>query len=336
MKDGIIKADGTSRLARSVADFKTQYPTYDDFAAALVAGTLPLDILFNEAGWSQVPDFLNQANLLKETTATRYGKGGNAVPDDVLVVLSRFQNGLGNEYVWAKTTDDITYVIKEKAETQAGVFDYGGSITFYASASLSDNNEIVLSDAVQVLDGYRISDWQIAVGTYYQSSGVVYHITRTGDSFDDSGACPLYGNPLFVEQIGGGVVGYVNSPYFDEYPPAEDDGYTYTALGQLGAKGVIETGSYVGDNAASKSLTFSFEPKVLLLQCKGSQESEAYREITAVLIRGSSGFISYKGNNINALFASIDWDGNTVTWSGEGGTYIFNSNGVTCRYAAFR
>ena len=87
MKDGIIKADGTSRLARSVADFKTKYPTYDAFASALVTGTLPLDILFNEAGWRQLPDFLNQANLLKATTAALYGKDSTAVPDDIFAMI---------------------------------------------------------------------------------------------------------------------------------------------------------------------------------------------------------------------------------------------------------
>ncbi len=86
MIDGIIKADGTSRLVRSVADFKTRYPTYDAFAEALIAGTLPLDILFNAGGWSQAPDFLNKANLLKDTTAALFGLGTNAVPDDAFAV----------------------------------------------------------------------------------------------------------------------------------------------------------------------------------------------------------------------------------------------------------
>lgn len=87
MKDGIIKADGTSRLARSVANFKNKYPTYDAFATALVDGTLPLDILFNEAGWSQLPDFLNQANLLKAATAALYEKDNAAVPDDIFAMI---------------------------------------------------------------------------------------------------------------------------------------------------------------------------------------------------------------------------------------------------------
>ena len=92
MKDGIIKGDGTSRLARSVADFKSRYPTYDAFAAALAEGTLPLDVLFNESGWSQLPDFLNKANLLKDSTAALYGKDETAVPDDVFSILAAEKN----------------------------------------------------------------------------------------------------------------------------------------------------------------------------------------------------------------------------------------------------
>lgn len=90
MKDGIIKDDGTSRLVRSVADFKEKYPTYDDFAAALVAGTLPLDVLFNADGWSQQPDFLNKANLLKDATAALFKLSGDtALPDKVFEILSK-------------------------------------------------------------------------------------------------------------------------------------------------------------------------------------------------------------------------------------------------------
>lgn len=87
MIDGIIKGDGTSRLARSVANIKELYPTYDSFIAALAAGTLPLDILFNAEGWSQLPDFLNRANLLKDEVAISYGKDSNAVPNDIFALI---------------------------------------------------------------------------------------------------------------------------------------------------------------------------------------------------------------------------------------------------------
>ncbi len=51
---------------------------------------------------------LNKASLLKDATAALFGLTTDAVPDNVLSVLSRFQKGLGNEYVWAKS--DGTFV----------------------------------------------------------------------------------------------------------------------------------------------------------------------------------------------------------------------------------
>lgn len=88
MKDSVILGGGNSRYLKSVADFKTLYPTYDDFAAALVAGTLPIDLNgINAAGFQQVGDALNKYNLLKDATAALYGLGADAVPDDVLALL---------------------------------------------------------------------------------------------------------------------------------------------------------------------------------------------------------------------------------------------------------
>ena len=65
MIDGIIKGDGTSRRIRSVSNIKELYPTYESFLEALAAGTVPVDILFYEEGWSQIPDFLNKANYIR-------------------------------------------------------------------------------------------------------------------------------------------------------------------------------------------------------------------------------------------------------------------------------
>lgn len=119
MKDGIIKAEGNSRLVRSVADFKTKYPIYDDFAGALVAGTLPLDILFNAEGWAQLPNFLNKAALLKDATAALFGFTAeqlpDVVPDDVLALLKTL-------------VDDAKTVANEKAKIQFG--SYVGTGTY--------------------------------------------------------------------------------------------------------------------------------------------------------------------------------------------------------------
>lgn len=89
MQDGIIKGTGNSRYLKSISNFLTQYPTYQDFAAALVAGTLPIDLNgINETGWDQLGTALNKANLLSDETAAAMGLPNTAVPDDVLEKLS--------------------------------------------------------------------------------------------------------------------------------------------------------------------------------------------------------------------------------------------------------
>ena len=94
MQDGIIKGTGNSRYLKSIADFLTQYPTYNDFAAALAAGTLPIDLNgINETGWDQLGTALNKANLLSDETAEALGLPNTAVPDEAISECIAIQYG---------------------------------------------------------------------------------------------------------------------------------------------------------------------------------------------------------------------------------------------------
>lgn len=63
---------------------------------------------------------------------------------------------------------------------------------------------------------------------------------------------------------------YFNSPNPDAYPPDSSDGNTYIALGKLGDKVQIETGSYTGTgtygSSNPNSLTASFPIKVAFIR----------------------------------------------------------------------
>ena len=88
MQDGIIKGTGNSRYLKSISNFLQQYPTYQDFVAALVAGTLPIDLNgINETGWDQLGTALNKANLLSDETAALLGLPNTAVPDDAFQLV---------------------------------------------------------------------------------------------------------------------------------------------------------------------------------------------------------------------------------------------------------
>lgn len=88
MQDLVTLGKGNSRFLKSVENFKDLYPTYNDFVAALVAGTLPIDLNgINTDGIKQAGTPLNKETLLKDATAAKFGLDPNAVPDDVFAVL---------------------------------------------------------------------------------------------------------------------------------------------------------------------------------------------------------------------------------------------------------
>jgi hypothetical protein len=70
MKDGIIRGEGNSRLLRSPATIPA---TFAEFRAALIAGTLPVDLLYNANGWNVQGTPLNKASLLTDAVAEALG-----------------------------------------------------------------------------------------------------------------------------------------------------------------------------------------------------------------------------------------------------------------------
>ena len=88
MTDTIIKGTGNSRTLKTVPNAAALYPNFDAFLAAMVAGTLPIDIgPLNPTGLQQQGTDLNKSNLLKDATASLYGKGNTATPDDIFSLL---------------------------------------------------------------------------------------------------------------------------------------------------------------------------------------------------------------------------------------------------------
>jgi len=87
LNDGIIKGKGNSRYLKSVANFLELYPSYEDFAAALIAGELPVDFNgINEEGWGQIGTPLNKANLLSDETSAMI-EGSPQTPDEAFQAI---------------------------------------------------------------------------------------------------------------------------------------------------------------------------------------------------------------------------------------------------------
>lgn len=204
------------------------------------------DTLYPKTIAAQIPDVFSQSETVNAEMLSKYGLGASGTPNDVFGVLSRFQNGLGNEYLWAKSDDT-------------------------------------------------------------------------------------------------GIVDYVNSHDPSAYPPAVSDGYTYTALGKLGEKVQIATGSYTGTGTYGISnpcsLTFEFAPKMIMIFGKLDNADNAY---FGFWIQGSSGmpiFISRAGSSSDGGVSygqNASLSENTFSWYNRFGSaqISLNASGQLYSYIA--
>src|SRR5699024_11771693 len=93
MQDGIIAGNGNSRYLKTVAAALSLYPTYQDFMAALIAGTFPIDLNgINSSGWIQQGTPLNKATLLSDQALSAIGLSGDKVPSDAFIQLKSLLN----------------------------------------------------------------------------------------------------------------------------------------------------------------------------------------------------------------------------------------------------
>ena len=139
MTDGVIKSTGNSRYLKSVANFMALYPTYEDFAAALIAGTLPVDLNgINPDGWNTQATPLNKANLLADTTGAMLGLGSTGTVNAALAALKTSLNALPLETKNAMIdTGSVTPSNKNLSITLSGK---PRAAVFYSKTTTSNNS----------------------------------------------------------------------------------------------------------------------------------------------------------------------------------------------------
>lgn len=341
MKDGIIKADGTSRLMRA-----TLPATYEAFRAAAAAGTLPLDVLFNESGWSQQPTFLNKATLLQDSTAALFGLGTEAVPDNAFSLLGRY-----NQHWWSRTSTQKTTLYRE-VQTP-----YTKNLMLGVNVPISYSSEIVIAEDCSV----SLKDPQTFVIDYYTSttpfkgnyilvgSTVYFALTSLYVYVNDDGDVTAFFSPREVNtvtaesyEVESGETELVHSSDRNAYPDSgEFDGFEYKYLGvpfenAVGAL-AIEAGSYVGTGVAGPnektSITFSFSPNLVAIY-------PSVDNLGIFAFAGNSTVGSYNGVVNNSYpMKEVSKNNNTVSFYAGTGSYSaaaaqFNTSGVTYNYFA--
>ena len=262
---------------------------------------------------TQQGDPLNKATLLKDATAALFGLGPDSVPDDVLEILSRFNNKLGNDYMWEKSK--TTWEVVDGTQTSSFA-NWFSSFKHSKTVNISSTGKITLSSPEET----RLKD--IPNGEYVDFEGIVKKVDCSSNTLQYKPVSAIQSKVIY---------GYVNSPSPDAYPPSVPDGYTYTPLGQLGSKVRISTGSYVGTGKYGESnpnsLTFEFEPKMAII---GQQIH------WTIWIKGMTGTNVTLTPNDDGYYSQHDptVSGNTLTWYNSSASYQLNSSGATYYYIA--
>lgn len=214
----------------------------------------------------------------------------DAVPDEALARIGRFNSGLGNEYVWHKTKNETLIRRTETPETGVMIAQTGSSVftntMYYADTFTlsSDGTKFVLNNPssftytnatasnaslFNVLKGkYAAINNPTNATIYFFPSTATFTTGGTGWAGTIASQRTKLTDPYFEEVVSD--YGYINSPDPNAYPPAVDDGYTYTAFGPLGGKTRCENVTWVGTGATTKLITAPFVPKLMFIQGRQS------------------------------------------------------------------
>lgn len=280
MIDGIIKADGTSRLMRANLP-----ATYEEFKAQAAAGSLPLDVLFNADGWNQLPTFLNKANLLKDATALLFGFGSEVVPDNVFSFLGKY-----NLHWWNRTFYEGKFVQDTIATGYFMGYQTANTVSYSTEVIVDSSGNVALKNpkTVNVLvnesgtatiksvllgkyvTGLRKSNTSNATldGVYFVPTDAIIE-TNSRDYWGQYAAVYL----VEYKDVNSGS-DFVRSSDRNAYPDSGTvDGVRYQYLGVPFQNALtaprIATGSYTGTGTYGANnpnrLTFDFAPKVVLL-----------------------------------------------------------------------
>lgn len=273
---------------------------------------------------------LNKASLLKDTTASIFGLGTDALPDEVLQILGRFNSGLGNDYIWAK----------QKLETQVKLVpidNYTVSVNLPdVSFYIADNTEdlVNLAEPITVIPHSDIFslNGDTYVGKYFKhgasptDTNQVYKFVKTINVTADVGPAYSLGDSVSYVYASDQYVtyGYVNSPNPQAYPPAISDGYTYTPLGKIGSPLTFVTGRYVGTGKGGSGvytkLKFESPPKLVFVHAVNDTYnahtlSPFVRDVNYGLVY--TRHLSGASVQEQILINDVVWSGNEIWWCSD-------------------
>lgn len=257
---------------------------------------------------------------LKNTTAAMFGLGADAVPDDVLAFLGKY-----NQHWWARNVVVGSYsLVKTATSTTCGA---SGATTILLADAIEINQE---NGAVSLVEPQTLSlgrgdEVPIYVkGKYFSwsTSATVFYVDVNAEiKIHTAVTIPCYECASVYNETNGETE-IVRSSDRNAYPDSgECDGYEWQYLGvpfdnavtapRLAVGSYMGTGTYGADNPTS--LTFEFEPQLLFVFPNDSWLFNGNMRLTAV--RGQVA-TSLRDSGSSSVYIPVvlNWDGKTVSW----------------------
>lgn len=297
--------------------------------------------------------YYDKEAIISNNTLTSLGLSESSTPDDVFQLLGRFNNNLGNEYLWGKYKQ-ITEYDQEVSTNQIIVqFNVNQSQTYIInygdSYSIDNNKKFILNNSNSLTVGRYTSpsEFNVLRGKYYFVTNAVSNSSSSLNYIEDKNAqfTTSY-EGVFQEIITTSsiinfsnirynfeLIDYLNSQNENAYPPIVADEYIYEVYGKLGGKANISIGQYTGNGQYGQShpniLTFKFTPKIIFINA-GNQVSGQSSDrfiIPGTISNFYTGGSSAYGTIASSIFST------TVSWySPNNSTFQLNDLNVVYNY----
>lgn len=332
----------------------------------VVSGTLQMDDDPLDEGTP-----FNKYTLLKDSTAELFGLGTDAVPDDVLAWIGKY-----NLYWWKRRTNSSGWKVKVSEQVTGRVWvsynDTTRQFQYSEEVDISESGVITLKNPSSgSIDANTYTNLNVVKGKYWKANtsmledkGILYSSpnapdAKKGSYSDYTDVSMQYGmvTSEYVDRVGEWE--YLQSSDRSAYPDSgEQDGYEYQYLGipfenasSLHVK--IATGSYVGTgkygSSNPNSLTFSSRPKRVSIvgayinSASSPGYGQHYNEaafycdvISGEYTSAGYGYLNYGGyQDIGGSDYKSKLVGNTLSWYNTSRAEDqFNESGVKYYYFA--
>lgn len=288
----------------------------------------------------------NQLNplIVNKDINNIFGLSENASVLEAIKILSRFQQNLGEEYLWEKYQWSV---ISDIGLTKSSEIYFMTGENYPMKINYSDNytieNGILTLNNPSYTTFTSSTDYKAFVplrgkyailyknATQVQTStinGLVYvGLDATFSGAHNNGwwiTCSNFSRATKIsKQIKKINTEFLNSSKENTFPKQKSGEYEYSFFGKIGDYTKTQTGTYIGTgNGVSCSLTFNSEPRLVIVYRPEWYKLDSFRCL-----------IIQKENESSLMYI----EGNNVIWrtNSESASQIFNENGITYSYVAF-